>query len=54
MARQRKAAQRAEPAPGFVPVDLPAGAFRGCMKGTVKILGDLTEPLDVEWEALKG
>lgn len=25
----------------------------GCMRGTVTILGDIIEPLDVEWEALK-
>ncbi|MBI5366747.1 MAG: type II toxin-antitoxin system prevent-host-death family antitoxin [Planctomycetes bacterium] len=25
----------------------------GCMKGTVKILGDIISPLDVEWEALQ-
>ena len=25
----------------------------GAMKGSVTIMGDLDEPLDVEWEALK-
>jgi prevent-host-death family protein len=31
------------------------GSHRGCMKGTVKILGDLTEPLipETDWEMLK-
>ena len=27
--------------------------FYGCMKGLATINGDLTEPVDVEWEALK-
>ena len=27
--------------------------IRGAMRGSVKILGDLDEPLDVEWEVLK-
>ena len=25
----------------------------GCMKGSVEILGDIIEPVDVEWEATK-
>ncbi len=25
----------------------------GCMKGRIKILGDIVSPLDVEWEALR-
>jgi hypothetical protein len=37
----------------LVPLERPVGPFRGCMKGTVKILGDLTEPIGVEWDALK-
>jgi prevent-host-death family protein len=45
--------KRGKPYVKLVPVpdtDIP---FLGCMKGTVEILGDLTEPLDVEWNALK-
>lgn len=45
--------KRGRPYAKVVPVEPLAGAFRGCMKGTVTILGDLTEPLDIEWEALK-
>lgn len=40
-----------EPEPGA-----PRNAFEalyGSMRGTVRIHGDLTEPLDVEWDALK-
>ena len=45
--------KRGKPYVKIVPADQPLGPLRGCMKGTVKILGDLTEPIDVEWEALK-
>jgi prevent-host-death family protein len=45
--------KRGKPYVKVVPVDQPAGPFRGCMKGTVTILGDLTAPLDVEWDARK-
>jgi prevent-host-death family protein len=33
-------------------VDKPK-TLRGAMKGSIRILGDLDAPLDVEWEALK-
>lgn len=33
-------------------VDKPKSII-GALKGSVTILGDLDEPLDVEWEALK-
>ncbi|CAN5881047.1 hypothetical protein BH11PSE3_BH11PSE3_44160 [soil metagenome] len=33
-------------------IDRPR-SIRGALKGSVTILGDLDEPLDVEWEALK-
>ena len=32
-------------------VDAPRPDVYGCMKGTVTILGDLTEPLDETWNA---
>jgi prevent-host-death family protein len=31
----------------------PRKSIFGSMKGTVKILGDIVSPLDVEWNALK-
>lgn len=43
-----------KPVARLVPVedsDLPTGF--GSMKGTVMILGDIMEPLDVEWDAMK-
>jgi len=30
-----------------------SGSFLGCMQGKGAILGDIMEPLNVEWEALK-
>ena len=45
--------KRGKPYARLVPVELSIGPFRGCMKGTVEILDDLTEPIDVEWDALK-
>jgi prevent-host-death family protein len=42
-----------KPVAEIVPfVDRPK-SIRGALKGSVTILGDLDEPLDVEWEALK-
>jgi len=29
------------------------GSFLGCMRGKGAILGDILEPLNVEWEALR-
>jgi len=45
--------KRGKPYVRLVPIEQPIGPFRGCMKGSVTILGDLTEPIDVEWDALK-
>lgn len=44
--------KRGKPVAKLVPID-DSGSFIGCMKGLVTIHGDLTEPLNVEWEALK-
>ena len=42
-----------KPVAEIVPfVDRPK-SIRGALKGSVTILGDLDEPIDVEWEALK-
>lgn len=42
-----------KPVAEIVPfIDRPK-SIRGALKGSVTILGDLDEPLDVEWEALK-
>ena len=35
----------------LMPMDNEALEFFGCMKGSVKITGDITSPVDVEWEA---
>ncbi len=35
----------------LVPVDDEVPEIFGCMRGSVTILGDLTEPIDEVWEA---
>jgi prevent-host-death family protein len=45
--------KRGKPHVKIVPVEQPATPLRGSMKGTVKILGDLTEPLQEKWDALE-
>ncbi len=54
--RKRKAVlitKRGKPYAKLVPVNSSPEPFVGCMQGTVQILGDLTKPLDIEWDALK-
>jgi antitoxin (DNA-binding transcriptional repressor) of toxin-antitoxin stability system len=63
MARDVEAGEREEivitrygkPVARLAPVEPAADAPRrgivGCMAGTVTILGDIVEPIDVEWEA---
>jgi len=36
-----------------VPANVAQEPFIGWLQGTVTILGDLTQPIDVEWDALK-
>ena len=43
--------KRGKPVAKLVPVDERAPDVFGCMAGTVKIHGDIIEPIDVEWEA---
>jgi len=43
-----------KPVAEIVPFVEKPKSIRGVLKGSVTILGDLDEPLDVEWEALKG
>ncbi len=40
-----------KPVAKLVPVEGEAGDFFGCMKGSVRIKGDIISPIDVEWEA---
>jgi prevent-host-death family protein len=35
------------------PADAPKSIY-GCMKGTIKVVGDIMEPFDVEYEAIDG
>jgi prevent-host-death family protein len=43
--------KRGRPRAKLVPVDDEVPEIFGCMRGSVTILGDLTEPLDEVWEA---
>ncbi len=40
-----------KPVVKLVPVDGDADDFFGCMKGSVRIVGDIVSPIEVEWEA---
>ena len=43
--------KRGKPVARLAPVSEAGGQLYGGLKGLVKIHGDLTEPLDAEWEA---
>ncbi|HUJ22803.1 MAG TPA: type II toxin-antitoxin system prevent-host-death family antitoxin [Bryobacteraceae bacterium] len=45
--------KRGKPWVKLVPVAPDDTPLFGCMKGTIRILGDITEPVDVDWDALK-
>ena len=42
--------KRGKPVAKLVPIDEPVDIY-GCMAGTIRILGDIVSPLDVEWNA---
>jgi prevent-host-death family protein len=45
--------KRGKPVARLAPIAKPGGPIYGALKGLAKIHGDLTEPLDIEWEALR-
>ena len=45
--------KRGKPVARLTPVAAAGGPIYGALKGLAKIHGDLTEPLEVEWEALR-
>ena len=45
--------KRGRPMVRLVPAEVARPRLFGCMKGTVTILGDIVEPIDVEWNAMK-
>ena len=45
--------KRGKPYAKLVPVDSQGEPFYGCMKGLATIRGDITKPIDVDWNALK-
>jgi prevent-host-death family protein len=42
-----------KPVARLAPIDNGGGTIYGAMKGLAKINGDLTEPLEADWEALR-
>jgi hypothetical protein len=51
-----RADRHGRPVAQLAPVPAPADAdsLFGCMKGTMRIDGDVMAPLDIEWSALSG
>jgi prevent-host-death family protein len=45
--------KRGKPFAKLVPVDESSVPFYGCMKGLAEIHGDLTDPTEGDWEALR-
>lgn len=43
--------KRGKPVAKLVPVTERSSAFIGSMKGSMEIIGDIVEPIDVQWEA---
>lgn len=43
--------KRGKPIAKLVPYEEKLQSVYGCMKGTVKILGDIISPIDVKWDA---
>jgi prevent-host-death family protein len=56
VARKRKPVlitKRGKPIAKLVPVDARPRELVGYMKGTIKYMGDVVSPLEVEWEAMR-
>jgi len=45
--------KRGRPVARLVPVDDAPATLFGILRGTVTILGDIVEPIDVTWEATR-
>ena len=45
--------KRGKPFAKLVPVNSRDEPFYGCLKGMAIIRGDITKPIDVDWNALK-
>lgn len=43
--------KRGKPIAQLVPIDVARKEAFGCLKGTIKIVGDIVSPIDVEWDA---
>ena len=40
-----------KPVARLVPIESGPESFFGCMKGSIRIVGDIVAPIDVKWEA---
>ena len=45
--------KRGKPYAKLVPIEDESGSFYGSLRGVATVHGDITEPIDVEWDALK-
>jgi prevent-host-death family protein len=46
--------KRGKPLVKVVPMEEQTNGFLGCMKGKIKIVGDIESPIPVEWKVMKG
>lgn len=46
--------KRGKPVARLVPAASGRPSIYGCMKGTGRIVGDIVEPIEQEWDAMKG
>jgi len=43
--------KRGKPVAKLVPAESEPADFFGCMKGSIRITGDILAPIDVDWDA---
>jgi prevent-host-death family protein len=43
--------KRGKPVAKLVPIEGEATEFFGCMKSTMRVVGDIISPVDIDWEA---
>lgn len=43
--------KRGRPVARIVPIEQPSSTVFGFAKGTIRVLGDIVEPVEVEWES---
>jgi prevent-host-death family protein len=43
--------KRGKPVAKLIPIDGDVNDFFGCMKGSVRVVGDIVSPIAIDWEA---